>query len=154
MVSTVTNASNYLWSEFYQAFANKLLEYKDDRKKLIGKLRKIEPFPGFSNSEMVIYKSADDGKEDIDPFTIFSMFNRGVKQEKRIELLNKLASEFDIDKNIQRPDTLKGIPVSNPQKTTFFTKRQEMQVILIVYGLCLRLQLITRIKEELLKKPN
>ena len=73
----------YLWVPFYMELADKILEYKDNRKELISKI--IE---AFDNMGMKLPKLEEDGYPyDIDPFTVFALFNKRIKAETRSDIL-------------------------------------------------------------------
>ena len=55
---------------------------------------------------------------DIDPFTIFGTFNKGITNANRIAILNGIASEFGIAATV--PSNFDGIPVLNNLKATFY----------------------------------
>ena len=59
---------NFEWTNFYIEFADKLLKYKNNREKLIEIIKSI-------NSIDISKIIMDD---NIDPFTIFETFNRGI----------------------------------------------------------------------------
>lgn len=102
------------WVEFYTEFATKLLEYKNDRKNLIEKLQKI-----YQEIDMKFPKMESDGTViDIDPFTIFGLFNKGITNDNRKLILGRIAKSFAIKSDI--PLDFDGIPVMNNQKATFF----------------------------------
>lgn len=109
-----TNIDRYTWVKFYTEFATKLLDYKNDRKTLIEKIKKI-----FSNIDMNIPKlEKDNNIIDIDPFTIFATFNKGLKIENNVKLIKSYAEEFEIDAPI--PDNFDGIPVVMKLSATFY----------------------------------
>lgn len=84
---------NYEWVKFYSAFADKLLEYETNRKFLLEKLQNI-----FNGLGMKFQKlEEDDSVVDIDPFTVFGMFNKGLSEVNRISIIKAFAKEFDID---------------------------------------------------------
>ena len=56
--------------------------------------------------------------EDIDPFTVFGLFNRGIKHENRINSAKLFKNILDIKVDI--PKDFEGIPVLNNQKYHFF----------------------------------
>ena len=56
--------------------------------------------------------------EDIDPFTVFGLFNRGIKHENRINSAKLFKNILDIKADI--PKDFEGIPVLNNQKSHFF----------------------------------
>lgn len=103
------------WVEFYMAFATKLLVYKQDRVRLIEKLQHVYQSIGAKFPKLEI----DDAVTDIDPFTIFGMFNKGLTNANRISILEGIASEFGIASQI--PDGFDGIPLVNNMKAAFFS---------------------------------
>lgn len=107
---------NYEWVKFYSAFADKLLEYETNRKFLLEKLQNI-----FNGLGMKFQKlEEDDSVVDIDPFTVFGMFNKGLSEANRISIIKAFAKEFDIDKTIKIPTVFDGIPTLNNLKAVFF----------------------------------
>ena len=55
---------------------------------------------------------------DIDPFTIFGIFNKGITNANRIAILEGIASVFRISATV--PSNFDGIPVLNNLKATFY----------------------------------
>ena len=107
-------AMHFTWIDFYSEFATKLISYRGDRKTLIQKLQKV-----YSDINMKFPKMESDNiLEDIDPFTVFGMFNKGITNANRITIIKGLAAEFGIGSAI--PDNFDGIPVLNNLKATFF----------------------------------
>ena len=104
----------YDWINFYTEFATKLLPFKTDRKALIQKIYAV-----YDIAEMSVPK-LESGDEiiDIDPFTIFGTFNKGITNANRIAILNGIASEFRISATV--PGNFDGIPVLNNLKATFY----------------------------------
>lgn len=102
------------WIEFYSEFATKLLSYKSDRKTLIDKINAV-----YAAIDMKIPK-LESGDEiiDIDPFTIFGLFNKGITNANRIAIIDSFAKEFEITAKV--PDNFDGIPVLNNLKATFY----------------------------------
>lgn len=102
------------WIEFYTEFATKLLAYKNDRKNLIAKLQDVYQkidmkFPRIESNGTVV---------DIDPFTIFGMFNKGITDNNRKLILGGIAKAFDIKSSV--PLDFYGVPVLNNQRAIFF----------------------------------
>ena len=79
--------ANKDWIEFYKEFANKLLEFKNNRKELINKLKSV-----FEYINIKIPKILEE--KDIDPFTIFGLFNKGMSD--RMDIINGIADKFQI----------------------------------------------------------
>ncbi|MDD3601998.1 MAG: hypothetical protein PHZ17_01625 [Sulfurovum sp.] len=112
------------FKDFYYAVANKLLDYKNDRSKLIGFLKELQAsglqvtplndqYPKGNTIEL----------EDIDPFTFFGVFNRGIADDNRIKILKRLKEFFDISEEI--PESFDGVPVLNNQKSWFFAYKYD-----------------------------
>ena len=102
------------WVEFYKEFATKLLAYKNDRKALIAKLQDV-----YQKIDMKFPKMESDGTVvDIDPFTIFGLFNKGITDDNRKLILGGIAKSFDIKSSV--PLAFDGIPVLHNLKATFF----------------------------------
>ena len=81
---------NFTWIDFYVEFADKLRAYVDDRKILINKI--IYIFDSINMKLPTLEK--DNNIFDIDPFTIFGLFNKHITNENRINLLNAFAKEL------------------------------------------------------------
>lgn len=90
---------NYNWTKFYSAFADKLLSYETDRQSLLKKLQNV--FNGLGTKFQKLEE--DDSIVDIDPFTVFGMFNKGLSNANRISIIKAFAQEFDINKSIEIP---------------------------------------------------
>ena len=102
------------WVDFYKTFATKLLAYKNDREQLINKLIKV-----YQDISMKFPKMEKDGSViDIDPFTVFGLFNKHISDINRKIIITGIAKEFGIDSAI--PSDFEGIPILNNQKATFF----------------------------------
>ena len=64
----------FKWVSFYTELATKLLEYMNERPSLIKKLQNV-----YSNIGMKFPKlDKDYAPKDIDPFTVFGLFNKGI----------------------------------------------------------------------------
>ena len=112
---------NFEWTNFYIEFADKLLKYKNNREKLIEIIKSI-------NSIDISKIIMDD---NIDPFTIFETFNRGISNQNRINILIEIAKKFDI--NIKVPEKFSGVPVMLAIKSRFFDTKDAQAKIDIEY---------------------
>jgi len=102
------------WTKIYQELANKLLDYKNDRTKLLSIMENI-----FVQTSMKYPFQYNGSKlDDICPFTIFGCFNKGIKNYNRILLLSLLKEEFKLMSDI--PKSFEGIPVLNNMRAWFF----------------------------------
>lgn len=104
----------FKWVDFYEELASKLLEYKDNRKELINKLVKVYDSIGIKLPKL----EANGIPEDIDPFTFFGLFNKGITNDNRIAILEGMAKEFSITAEV--PHDFDGIPVLNNMMATFY----------------------------------
>lgn len=102
------------WIDFYSEFASKLLSFKNDRKTLISKINAV-----YAAIDMKVPK-LESGDEiiDIDPFTVFGLFNKGITNANRIAIIGSIAKEFAVEAKVT--DNFDGIPVLNNLKATFY----------------------------------
>lgn len=109
----------YAWVGFYELFANKLLEHKDKREELLEIINRIFNEIGMKNP---LIKKSEDGKDeildDVCPFTVFGLFNKGITDKNRIKIMEKFSEFLGVEEII--PDSFDGIPVLNNMKSWFF----------------------------------
>lgn len=103
-----------IWVKFYMEFATKLLEYKNDRKSLISKLQDAYKSIGLKFPKV----DSNDVVTDMDPFTIFGLFNKGIPNINRTSILHSFAKTFSIKGGV--PNSFDGIPVLNNLNATFY----------------------------------
>lgn len=109
----------YNWINFYMEFATKLLPFKNNRKALIKKIYVV-----YNIAKIRVPKLESDYEiTDIDPFTIFGIFNKGITDTNKIAILNGIASEFNISAMV--PNNFDGVPVLNNLKATFYAFKEE-----------------------------
>ena len=109
------------WINFYSEFATKLLEFKDNRAELISDIQSA-----YSAINMKLPKlESEDSIIDIDPFTVFGLFNKGITNANRIAILESFATVFNIKSKV--PDKFDGIPVLNNLKATYYGFKDERQ---------------------------
>ena len=107
-------AGQFDWVDFYKEFAFKLVSYKKKRAELIQKVKAIYQMTGISMPTL----DKDNNIMDIDPFTIFGLFNKGLKNENRIKILTAIAELFELSHDI--PTSFDGIPVLINQNATYY----------------------------------
>ena len=113
------NEATFIWSEIYEEFATKLLEYKNNRKNLISKLQNV-----YEEIDMKLPKMESNGEIlDIDPFTIFGLFNKGITDDNRKRILGEIAKQFNLKNKV--PFSFEGIPLVNNLRSTFFNFAEE-----------------------------
>jgi len=106
--------SSFSWVAFYSEFADKLLTYIDDRKSLIETIKNVYADIGMRLPML----ERDNNIVDIDPFTVFALFNKGISNSNRVILLKGLAKAFSISEPV--PEVFDGIPVVNNLAATFY----------------------------------
>lgn len=106
----------FTWIPFYKEFAEKLLQYKTNRSSLLNQIyeHRDDFFANYLHDE----GGEDDLCKDIDPFTAFGLFNRGIKFENRLNTTNKLKELCDISSD--SPMDFVGVPVLHNLKLIFF----------------------------------
>ena len=104
----------YTWCAFYNLLAHKILDFKNNRKQLIEIVKSV-----FSESNLKLPTlEKDNNIVDIDPFTVFGLFNKGISANKRKTIIAVLAKKIGILHDI--PDDFSGIPVLNNLNATFY----------------------------------
>ncbi|NLJ70859.1 MAG: AAA domain-containing protein [Clostridiaceae bacterium] len=104
----------YAWIDFYTKFIDVLIGYIDDRAALINKIKNV-----YNSLNMKLPTlETDNNIVDIDPFTIYGLFNKGITEKNRIKIIRGMASEFKVEAKI--PDNFIGIPVLNNMTASFY----------------------------------
>lgn len=110
------------WINFYSEFATKLLEFKNNRAELIADIQSA-----YSAINMKLPKlEREDSIIDIDPFSVFGLFNKGITNANRIAILESFATVFNIKSKV--PNNFDGIPVLNNLKATYYGFKDDRQV--------------------------
>ncbi len=115
------NTNDLIWKNFYKESASKLLAYKDDRKRLLSKLSEVYKRLGKKLPKL----EKDNSVIDVDPFTVFAFFNRTQIDDYRVNLLEELAKEFQVDSQV--PETFDDIPFLSAQSATFFADHKNRE---------------------------
>ena len=110
----MNTVDQFLWVDFYQEFAQKLVAYRDNRLDLIKKVKEIYKLSAISMPTL----EKDNNLVDIDPFTVFGLFNKKLRDENRIKLLETIAKLFDLKSKV--PTSFDSLPVLNPQNATYY----------------------------------
>ncbi len=103
------------WIDFYKTFAKALLHYKDNRSDLIKIIKTVYEeidinLPTLERDNQIV---------DIDPFTVFGLFNKSkLKESNRIKIITAFAKELDV--NVAIPTSFDAVPVLNNQNATFY----------------------------------
>ena len=110
----VMEKNQYDWVDFYREFASILLDYKNRRDELIEKVEAIYAMTGISMPTL----ERDNQLVDIDPFTVFGLFNKKLTDENRMKILAAIAELFGVKTAV--PTSFDSLPVLNPQNATFY----------------------------------
>ena len=104
----------FTWIPFYKEFAQKLLQFRSNRKPLVDWI-----YNNIDGSLIKHFKDAPDGRQvpDIDPFTVMAIFNRGITFEKKVELCKKFKIFLNISASV--PQDFSGVPEMNNQRSNF-----------------------------------
>lgn len=125
----------FTWIPFYEEFSQKLLEYKDqvdengNHATLVEKIKSL-------NSEWTDFlraKAVNRNFADVDPFTIFAIFNRSSGMERRCAILKSLKELFGVAAEI--PQDFDGIPLANAQKSCFYYEQEKNETIPLLWKL-------------------
>lgn len=109
----------FKWTAFYEALADKLLDYRKDRKELVSAINLIMNELDTLSVPQDQYADGTTGPlKDICPFTTFALFNRHITIDNRRAIAQGLATFLGIQEDI--PETFEAIPVMNNMKTWFF----------------------------------
>ena len=118
--------SKFTWVPLYEELAQALLRYKEDRTELVEwiyeDLGKVTRSDGQS---LVAYLKQKDGSKilDIDPFSVFAIFNRNTSWSNRTELLNHFKKKLGLTLDI--PTDFNGIPTVDARRSFFFSWKSD-----------------------------
>ena len=124
----------YDWTNIYQEFANRLLEYKNNRTELINKLKNV--YEEINLKYPLEYKGEE--LNNVDPFTIIGTFNKGITNDNRIKIISKIKEKFNLISDV--PTDFSGIPILNNQRAWFFvhTRNDDIENLWILFETALQ----------------
>ena len=110
----MTMDSQYSWPRFFMELADKLLAFRDDRQGLIATLKQVYAEIGMT------LPTLDSGgvPMDIDPFTVYGLFNRGLTDAKRRVIALGLGGALGVQAPLR--DDFVGVPVLLNINATFY----------------------------------
>jgi len=119
MNNEAKNTDTFDWIPFYEELADKLVAFRAKQQDLVQFLEKLRA----DGLKITPLDDKDDtGRRfplaEIDPFTFFGSFNRGVVKETRIRILQAAKAKFNVA--APAPTDFTGIPTLNNQKSWFF----------------------------------
>ena len=110
------------WPPFYNELAKKLVPYRNRQSELLQFLKSLDtagtPITSLTDMDA---KGNKIPLDEIDPFTFFGSFNRGITDANRISILEAIKAKFGV--NAAVPTGFQGIPVLNPMKSWFFGRK-------------------------------
>lgn len=110
------------WLDFYREFASRLLEYKNRRKDLVSQIEKVFQKTGIKMPEF----EKENSEVDVDPFTIFGLFNRGLTDENRIKIASAIRDQFSLYE--ETPASFDGVPLLQNQNAFFYRYGSKKEV--------------------------
>jgi hypothetical protein len=122
-----TVSENFSWIPIYQELADSLSGWQNRQSELLSFLE------GLRAEGYVITPLNDkdnDGArfllKEIDPFTFFGGFNRGIRQDQRIAILARMKQFFALTSDL--PEDFNGLPILNNLKSWFFPNQTARNV--------------------------
>lgn len=120
MKASDTNAFD--WIPFYEELADKLASFQEKQQELIAFLEELR-------AEGLKITPLQDRDEtgarslltEIDPFTFYGSFNRGITDDARIRILRAIKTKFSVI--AASPSDFSGIPILSNQNSWFFSYR-------------------------------
>lgn len=110
----------FAWTDFYEAVAEKLLSYKEDRTPLIEGIHEIASrVPGLTYLQDKFPDGTSGPLRDICPFTAMGTFNRSMTDANRKSIAVELAKLLGV--TVPVPPSFEGIPVLNNHRSWFFS---------------------------------
>ncbi len=107
------SAGQYNWVNFYKELSHLLLAYKNNRQELIYKVKSIYSDTGINMPKL------DNQFIDIDPFTVFGLFNKtSMKESNRVKIISEVAKKFGVQATV--PTSFDSVPVLNNQNATYY----------------------------------
>ena len=106
---------NKSWVLFYESFAKELLKFKDNRDSLIDLVKKVYQEINLKMPTL----DKNNNVTDIDPFTIYGLFNKSSqKEENRIKIIKAFAKILNID--VTMPQSFDSVPRLNNVNALFY----------------------------------
>lgn len=111
--------TDFTWTPFYEAFATRLLDFREDREGLVSRV--IPAARREAGLGLLLNDQFADGSTgpmvDIDPFTLMATFNRGMTDDNRRAVASALGESLGVAEQV--PGDFDGVPVVNNQNSWF-----------------------------------
>ncbi len=109
----------FTWIPLYMEIADNLLEWEDRQGELIDFLAELKErsiaVPSFVDQDA---RGKDIKLSEIDPFTFFATFNRGITNSNRIAILDAIRSLFGLKTKL--PSDFHGVPLVHNMQSWFY----------------------------------
>jgi 5-methylcytosine-specific restriction protein B len=117
--TTSPEKQRFEWADFYEAVAEKLLTYAENRTPLVAAIHEIgKQVPKFQILQDKFPDGSASPLKDICPFTAMGIFNRSMTDANRKLIASEFAKFLGV--TIPVPPSFEGIPVLNNQRSWFF----------------------------------
>ena len=128
---SMTADSRFGWAEFYMEFADRLLDHKADRGKLVAEVREVCTSLGYHYLDNSGTADAATGLPDICPFTTMGTFNRGISIANRKTIATEIGRFLGVKEPV--PDSFDGVPTLNNQNSVVFWDRRDIGALWQVF---------------------
>lgn len=113
------NNRRFKWTSFYEAMADKILKYKNNRKGLIEGIYEIgENIDNLSYLQDRTESNEKKPLDDICPFSVMGTFNRNLGEKNRIKIAQELAKFLGVRERV--PESFEGLPILDARRSCFF----------------------------------
>lgn len=113
----------FRWAAFYSAIARSLLVFKENRVPLVQKINELAARCNLSHLRDEVERGVRIPMEDVCPFTVMGIFNRGNTAENRKMLAKEIADILGVVEPV--PERFDGIPVLDNRKSCFYSFARE-----------------------------
>jgi 5-methylcytosine-specific restriction protein B len=122
-VTRRTSTNQFTWIPIYEELATKLAEWENRQRELISFLEELR-----TQGYVITPLNDKDGDgasfllKEIDPFTLFGVFNRRIGYDQRVAILFQLKQYFELESEL--PEDFNGVPVLNNMKSWFIPNQK------------------------------
>ncbi len=118
--AATASADTFTWIPCYAELADKLVAYRHRQHELIELLQGLRA-KGLTITPLEDKDAAGNPFliKELDPFTFFGVFNRGLTRDKRVLIIEELRKFFAV--NAPAPKDFEGIPILNNQNSWFIS---------------------------------
>lgn len=110
--------SRFGWTIFYTRFADRLLDFRNDRKPLVAVVHELSKLQVPLRVEDRFADGSSGPLQDICPFTTFGLFNRRITDDNRRRIATTLADSIGV--TAPSPESFEGIPILDNRRSWLF----------------------------------